>query len=124
MKFINFVRIDKGIEIIKGNDFYDLHNVCEFVHFSYNVILKEVILEWKYINREDLPLKLTLTFQNVTNFSVSERDDELPFSEDTCLSCLYINDEDAGVMGNNAELEFQSGMELKVKAESVAFNIE
>jgi hypothetical protein len=138
MNFINFERIDNEIEIIAGNKFYDLHNISDFVEFTYNLITREITLEWRYPSGRDygipptdengmlgfkLPRKLTLTFQKVLNFSIAERDDELPFSEDTCLSSIYVNNEDAGVTGNNAELEFQSGMIIKITAESVEFNI-
>lgn len=124
MKFINFDRIDKDIEIVNEDKFYDLHNDSDFTRFVYEVLRQEIIFEWEYPTHKDKPNKITLTFQKVNNFSISERDGELPFSEDTCLSSIYVNNGDAGVTGKNAELEFQSGMVVKIIAESLVFNIE
>lgn len=107
----------------------DIHNDYDFRRFSYEVEGRSVSLEWfrgsgKWVDKK-LPKKIQLLMTGIDDLRVTPRDQEMPFTEDTCLSSFgYDCDEewaDGQFWVDNApepewrwSFHFQSGMEIQV----------
>jgi hypothetical protein len=125
--------IDLDIAIVSGELYCDLHNCFDFVSLNHRPTEKRTELIWHrgtgdWISKA-LPAKLTLSFQGVTNILVHRRDDDMPFTEDDCISeiaflppeladtfdsiCAYRGDDE------HISIGFQSGSGVKIWAESV-----
>lgn len=126
------------IELIADGVIYDLHNNFDFIGYEYQSAQKEVWLRWrrgdgKWVPK-DTPASLTLRFTGVSNFATRRRDDEMPFSEDTCLANMtfsppeFADDFDAVFGGfrrpdEHLTLIFQSRAALKIWAENAIHEI-
>lgn len=87
-----------GTELETSGQTLDLHNDYNFQTVEHNVVDKTVRLNWrrgteKWV-KEDLPNSLCLVFFEVHHFSVVERDPEIPFTEDDCLSRFGYRDDE------------------------------
>jgi len=132
-------QLDQTIALVVGNAYYDLHNCFDFVGFEYRPTEKKVRLEWQrgagdWVAK-DLPTKLVLIFEGVANFAARRRDDEMPFTEDSCLASITflppeLSDNFAALCPDHRSddehlsIEFQSGASIKIWAESVAHEIQ
>ena len=115
----------------------DLHNWYDFDGCHFRPSARTARFEWKR-SREfgpaGKPVGLALIFEGVSNIAILRRDNEMPFTEDSCLSSFSFLDEclatEFGVWtgqeaagSNHADLSFQSGARIKVWAESVRHEI-
>ena len=97
MKLINF-NIDKdSIALLYNGQYLDIHNCYEFRGFHFDNLNKTLILTWtrsveEWSNEERCGFQLL--FKGVTYFKVRERDSELPYTEDTCLSFIGFLEQD------------------------------
>jgi hypothetical protein len=85
-------RVESSIYLQQDGRDFDLHNDYDFVGFSYSVAERVVELSWlrspgDWVRRE-LPARLVLSCRAITHLSATERDSEMPFTEDDCLSEL------------------------------------
>lgn len=134
MEFINF-KIEDGIYFVVNGKHLDIHNDYDCLGFSYDFKKKQVIVSWT-INQGDwvsknLPSTLELSLREVTVVKTSERDPNVPFSEDDCVMQIGfaysdINNDDfknclAPEQSDNFSLFalwFQGGCGLYVAAKS------
>ena len=74
------------------NKHLDLHNNFDFEEFFYNIEKRQLTLHWKGVKADwvpaDNPSKLIITIYEVGFLKIVPRDNEMPFSEDTCLNDL------------------------------------
>ena len=126
--------IDQTIALESGEQYLDLHNCFDFVGYQYQPKEKRIQCEWKktigdWVSPE-LPEKVYLDFEGVSNFAAQKREDEIPFSEDDCLSSISflpkeLNEEfdavcpDFRSADEHISLSFQSGSCIKIWADSV-----
>ena len=131
-------QLDQSIAISADGMYCDLHNCYDFVGFEYRATEKKARFEWKrgdgdWIAAES-PKRLFLSFDGVANFAVLKRDDEMPFTEDSCVASITflppeLSDHfDAICPGERFENEhlsinFQSGSAIKIWAASVTHEI-
>lgn len=132
-------QLDQTIAIVAEDTYYDLHNCFDFVGFEYRPTEKKARMEWRrgtgaWVSG-DLPIKLVLSFTDVTNFASHRRDDEMPFTEDSCVASVTFlpselaNNFEAICPGHRSDdehlsLRFQSGSGIKVWAESVKIEVD
>lgn len=131
--------LDQTIAIVAGEAYYDLHNCFDFVGFEYRSSEKKARLEWQrgagdWVSQE-LPKKLVLCFSGVVNITVQRRNDEMPFTEDSCLESITflppaLSDNFGAVCSGgrfddeHLSIEFRSGSGVKIWADSVTHEIE
>lgn len=112
---------------------YDLHNDFNFRKLNYNIAEQRVELYWTKRKTDwvpaNLPDNIVLIFNSVDLFKAKERDQNIPFTEDDCLSSIGFlwNDlinEMGGVNSNEPQkdcthlsLAFMSGFAIKIGAE-------
>jgi len=126
--------IDGAIAIEFGDSNFDLHNDFDFVGYEYRPTERKARFDWA---RGDgswvpagLPARLSMVFEGVSNFAAKKRDDEMPFTEDDCVSSIsflpraFDDDFGAVCVGFRSDEEhlsicFQSGSCVKIWAESV-----
>lgn len=126
--------LDGSIALLADAKYLDLHNCFDFVGYEYCPTERFMQLRWNRGTGEwisaDLPQGLTLTFVQVSNVAVHQRDDEKPFTEDNCVSHITflppaLNEEFGAVCpgerfpDEHMSLTFQSGAGIKIWAESV-----
>ncbi|WP_203322969.1 hypothetical protein [Pseudoxanthomonas beigongshangi] len=136
MKLLGFSIVDDFISLQCDARRFDLHNDFEFVEFLYNLTKRTLVLRWhrrsrKWVKPTD-PVELRLAFSGVYLFKVRERDPDVPYTEDDCLSAIgFMWDdmvEEMNGFARNEPIEgctqvaamFMSGLSIKVGAESVA----
>jgi hypothetical protein len=132
-------QLDQTIAVVADGAYFDLHNCFDFVGFEYRATEKKARLEWKRDTGDwvakGLPKKLILSFDGVTNFAAKKRDDEMPFTEDSCLASItFLPPELSGhfdavypgkrFKDEHLSIEFQSGSGFKIWAESATHEIE
>ena len=126
--------LEMSITLVAGDKYLDLHNCFDFVGYEYRPTERFMQLRWnrgtgEWISAE-LPKGLTLTFLQVSNVAVRQRDDDMPFTEDNCLSSISflptaLKDEFGAVCfgerfpDEHMSLKFQSGAGIKIWAERV-----
>jgi len=131
-------QLDQTIAIVVGSQYFDLHNCFDFVGYEYQVTEKKARLEWQrgagdWVSK-NLPSKLVLLFEGVTNLAAERRNDEMPFTEDCCLASITflppeLADNFSAICPNHRSddehlsIKFQSGSGVKVWAESVTHQI-
>jgi hypothetical protein len=137
MRATNFNWHD-SIHVRLGGEDFDLHNDFDFRQFVYDPGQQLLLLEWQRRNgnrsSRGQPKRLTFHLVGVARFSFSERDPEIPFSEDECLASFgYCCDED-GVDGQfwidkhpddhwAWSFIFQSGAEIRVSGEAATIEV-
>ncbi len=139
MKLINFdlEHPFSGIALEGLGHYWDLHNFAEFLGFNFGVPNNSLSLEWDASSKEGNPWGDTgnkakgckLVFRNLAFLKMSGRNDEMPLSEDLCLSEVskvipemteyrykqkWVESEKFNLL-----FEFQSGRTLEIGAESV-----
>ena len=123
--------LESTIALVAGDKYLDLHNCFDFVSYEYRPSEQIVRLQWnrgtgEWVSKE-LPTGVILTFFHVTNVAVHQRDDEMPFTEDSCLASISflpstMNDIfDAICIGErfpdeHLSMTFQSGAGIKIWA--------
>jgi Na+-transporting NADH:ubiquinone oxidoreductase subunit NqrF len=138
MKRLNFKIVD-SISLQVSDKHFDLHNDFDFLSFNYTLNSRQFVMNWQKSSGSwvaaNLPAQLSLLFSNVAYLAISPRDPEMPYSEDSCLSFLgYLRPEDKIVMDGflpeemaqndyDLILVFQSGLAVKVYADTVRVNI-
>jgi hypothetical protein len=121
----------EDIEIIVGEQVYDLHNNYKFQGFTFDVNSRELTLNWvcgigEWIPKGS-PSKITISASEVSFLSVSPRKQDAPYSEDDCLNCVMVvehnqNTEDCYSISNPVAeelhyvFEFMSGFSIRVQA--------
>jgi hypothetical protein len=122
------------IALVTDTAYFDLHNDFDFVGYEYRPTERRARFDWVRSDGdwvpEGLPARLAMVFDGVSNLAARRRDDEMPFTEDDCLSCIsflpseFAEEFGAVMQGFRSEdehisLSFQSGSHVKVWAESV-----
>ena len=123
--------LDGSIALVAGDKYFDLHNCFDFVGYEYRPTERFMQLRWNrgtgaWVSTE-LPKGLILTFLQVGNIAIRQRDDEMPFTEDSCLASISflpstMNDIfDAICIGErfpdeHLSMTFQSGAGIKIWA--------
>ncbi len=145
MKLTNFTIGADNISIIPFDDTYlDIHNSYDFEEFSYNTFEQKLKLRWSMtreewvkpiVRKEDeiMYVRFALVFEQINFFTVRERNENLPFSDDTCIEFIGFSSLD---MRNNFDsflmptfiketddiiICFQSGQVLKINCKFVEF---
>lgn len=145
MKYFNMNKFSQNdlndLTIVSNNKKYDLHSDAEFIEIDYNIIEKKIFLVWRYpsnwflkfginihteIYRDNHKIlnevrEIKLIFDLVSYLQIIPRDSEIPYTEDKCLSDIIVKDGD-DFKGEKIIFEFQSGMKIIIKAESITFN--
>ena len=131
--------INGMIYLVVGSVEYDLHNNFDFVGFEYRPTDKIAWLRWRRAKGEwvpqGTPACLNVCFTGVRNLAVRQRDDEMPFSEDSCLASITFLpaelDRDFEAIcpefrrsDEHLSLVFQSGAAMKIWAESATYEIQ
>ena len=138
MKLCNFRIANDNIAFEQAGCYFDLHNCFDFKGFSYDVSLKAIKLRWTKNSGDwvpaDSPVSLELTICGIYLFKARERNAEIPFTEDDCLSNIgflwdELTDEMEGFYSNEPEekcthltIQFESGLSLKIGGEEATLN--
>jgi hypothetical protein len=135
MRLSNFT-FDSLIEIgCAGRHRYlDLHNCFDWQSITYVSEERRIDMSWIRSPGDwvqlDLPPTLVLEFRGVSNFTACPRDDELPYTEDSCLASVtfsppeHASDFESALEGYRGDSEhitfsFQSGFGVKIWADVV-----
>ncbi len=140
MQLVDFNIAKDKIAFEYGDRYFDMHNCFDFVCLRYDVAVRTISFEWQksaggWVPEED-PQTIQLFIEGVSFFKVKERDPELPYTEDDCLSSIgFFFDELLDDMENfpvhaipgegrlHLSLIFESGLSVKVAAETAALKI-
>jgi hypothetical protein len=89
MKLLNFelASTDYPIELEGLGRSWDLHNQAEFLRAIFDPLANTVVMEW-FIGPGTPYSALKLLFANVKSLRISPRDEEMPPTEDYCLSYI------------------------------------
>ena len=140
MKLINFKIARDNIAFEKEGEYYDIHNNFDFLGFYYNTAKREIQLNWIKGSGDwvpsNLPKKIDLIIRKVSFLKAQERNDEYPFTEDSCLDCIgFMYHDDLQNMDDypayhepsndfpHLYLKFMSGFTLKISAENAILNV-
>ena len=122
------------------NKHLDLHNNFDFEEFSYNIERRQLRLKWKGTKADwvpdDNPSKVVITIYEVEFLKIVPRANEMPFSEDTCLSdltyysscernqdeCVY--EQKTPTENDDIIFKFQSGQVIRTKGSEIIVDIE
>ena len=119
-----------------AGQYYDLHNDYDFQGFKYLVSTQILEMEWLKFDRKNQGFTLNklpsiqLLFTTVNFLKISERDNEMPLSEDRCLDVVgFLTQEDRDDMDSFSEkqtfenddmiLMFRGGQTFKINAYKV-----
>jgi hypothetical protein len=97
VKLINFNIDNDNIGLIYQEQYLDIHNCYEFRGFEFDTTNKILQLTWTRSVEEwsnEIRCGFQLIFKQVTYFKVRERDNELPNTDDTCLSFIGFLEQD------------------------------
>lgn len=129
MQASNFL-LQSGIYLVVGNAQLDLHNDYDFISVEYNVTVQTVNLRWQRSSSawvaKDLPLCVSLKFEDVTHFEAIPGDPSFPKTESLCLSSFgYCTTEEWGATQFWVEqkpeqdwawsFQFQSKQEFRIR---------
>ena len=134
MELINFSIAKDNIALETGVEYFDLHNNFSFQNLSYNPMGRTLDLTWcrrseNWVKPTD-PKQIALLLQGVQLFKASQRDSEIPYTEDDCIDFIgfvwndSIEEMDGYASNEPAEncthliVGFMSGFSLKVSAEA------
>ncbi|GAA4296174.1 hypothetical protein [Nibribacter koreensis] len=133
MKLSNF-EIEDSIALRYANQYLDLHNDYDFTDFKYSVSSQIFEMSWtpiQSISTVTNPVTgLKLRFEEVDFLKIQERDNEMPYSEDTCIDIIgFLPQEMREVMdsfgakpdyeNDDMVFHFRGGQTIKIYAESV-----
>ena len=121
IRFIGCENIEANkdtIEIISQGKLIDIHNACEFIEFSFNVSRRELSLLWDYYETERKAKKCEIILEDVIKMEISPRDEEIPFSEDTCLDKMIYNKKKSSII-----FHFWGGMKIDCICKVFRFTI-
>ena len=119
MKLTNFNIDNDNIALLYKGQYLDIHNCYEFRGFQFDNLIRTLSLTWTRSLEEWSNEKICgfqLFFRQVNYFKVRERDSELPFSEDTCLSFI-------GFLGKDMRYDFDSFVPIENAKETDDLNI-
>ena len=134
MELTNFVIEDSFSAIEVDGLHRDLHNNYSFERIVFDSSRRELTVEWVKGQSswvpEDTPQSLKLIFSDVSLFKCKERDSDMPYSEDDCMSSLgFIHNEMLDELegfsyekpssnANHLNVSFMSGFAFKVAAKT------
>jgi hypothetical protein len=94
MKLKNF-EISREIELQTGNLFWDIHNFAHFEGLELIPASNVVVMKWTVPRRtnpwgcsENKYSGMTLYFDNLNFLKLTQRDPDMPLTEDTCVSAI------------------------------------
>lgn len=94
MKFTNMNPISSTpqIEIIESGFVWDLHNAADFLGHEIDSNNNSLKLTWDYGSDCDGIISGTiyLNFLGIKNINITEKDAEVPRSEDSCLDNIHL----------------------------------
>jgi len=133
MKLANFSIAKDFIAVEIDGVYYDLHNNFDFIGLSYDLLNRRMELSWVKSKgtwvSEDSSDSLSLKFLGVSLFKCKERDSDVPYSEDDCLSAMgFIHNDMIDEIEGFAHIEpkpdachlnisFMSGFAIKIASE-------
>jgi len=87
MRLLNFKLANSRhpIELEGLEHSWDLHNQGEFLNLIFDPFANKIVMEW-FTGQDVRYSALKLLFNHVRRLEISPRDEELPPSEDYCLS--------------------------------------
>lgn len=130
----NFKIDGQNIGITCGSLDIDLHNEYDFAGFNYNVLLRQLTVDWNLGKGdwvgEDLPVKLMLKFHEVNFLQIVKNESREFRKDDKCLDNIgfanlemrddYISFiEKQTAVDNDIILIFLNEQTIRVNAESV-----
>ncbi|MDH5718929.1 MAG: hypothetical protein OEZ22_14980 [Spirochaetia bacterium] len=123
MEYINFEPIYETestfIEIKSNNIIYDLHNGGEFLNFNYNTRTNIIKLSWLYYIKGRVSDKnIEFSFLDVLDYSITNKDIEIPIDETNCLFNIKIIDKQSRVT-----LEFGNDKIFQIICSKIRFNL-
>ena len=137
MRLQNF-EISSSIEFQSGGLFWDVHNFAKFDGLELIPAENAVVMRWSVPSAsnpwgcyENKFAGMDLYFKNLLFLSVGPRDEEMPMSEDSCVSAVLMVDpaieHDDPYMRQVQEItdsfrlvfQFQSGRVIEVESETV-----
>ena len=136
MKLTNFNIDTDQIALIFNGQYLDVHNNYDFRSFNYDILSKQLHLTWTRSHEKWASEKLCgfrLVFKNVSFLKVRERDAELSFTEDTCMSFIGFLSQDLRenfdsytepknvTNDDDLNVNFQSDQAFKINCELVDF---
>ncbi len=125
-------KIKNSIFLISGDHEFDLHNAYNFRAVNYSIAERHALLYWERSGGDwvdkSLPAIVAIEFRDIAHFEFKPRDEDMPFSEDDCLSTIgYWADEDwcNGIFSTEMDpdpewlmgFEFMSGATILIKAD-------
>ena len=120
MKFKNLNPIDytPQIEIIRDGAVWDLHNSADFLGHEYDSTQNILKLSWDYGCNCDAIIggKISLNLLGVKDLRISEKDNDVPRSEDSCLDNIRLKNE------GTINIVFRGGQSFEVQCDEVEFN--
>ncbi|MEQ9036109.1 hypothetical protein [Gracilimonas sp.] len=139
MKLLNFSISKDNIGFEQEDNYFDLHNNFSFGGFSYDVLNRVAEFHWLKGSGdwvpENSPDKIHLLVNDVVFFKVKERDSEMPFTEDDCLSIIgfiwnEMKDDMESYYSHQPEencthliLQFMSEMAVKLEGGSASIKV-
>lgn len=133
MKLLNFELANSRFPIeLEGLEHsWDLHNLAEFHNLVFDPFVNKLVMEW-FTGQDIRYSALKLLFENVRSLKISPRDEELPPSEDYCLSYVAkvspgLNKPDEYRVSHKSEeddsfhlfFEFRSGRTIEIDSDTV-----
>lgn len=120
MKFTNMNPISSSpqINIIQNGFVWDLHNVADFIGHEIDSNNNSLKLTWDYgcdcdgINNGNVHL----IFLGINKIIITEKDAEVPRSEDSCLDNIHLKNE------NEIVVSFRSGQSFEIQCDEVEFD--
>ena len=120
MKFTNLnpIGFSQQIEIIWDGYVWDLHNAADFLGYDFNQSSGLLTLSWNYGCECDgiISGKIKFICIGVGKLEISEKDPDVPRSEDSCLDHICLNNE------NILNIDFRGGQKFVVKCNEVEFD--
>ena len=116
----------------------DLHNNYDLLSIEYNIEQRFITIIWQRSYERwvppNIPETLRLLFKDVSLFKCRERDKDLPYTEDSCLSFIGLLSENMWkeieenysndlLINEHLIMIFQSDTVFKIKCENVELMI-
>lgn len=139
MKLTNFKLAGDNIAFEQNENYYDIHNNFDFISFNYSLAKREIVLNWvkgtgNWVPNNS-PKSIHLIIRGISLFKAKERDTDMPFTEDDCLSSIgFLWNDMIEEMGGyhshepkenctHLSIEFMSGLALKIGADSALLKV-